>query len=163
MAHLRSVYPFHADAGFGDRGVFMGINVTGGMSGFYFDPFEFYAARHLTNPNMIVMGSVGSGKSATVKALIRRLRAVYGEQRYVAIIDPKGEYGALADDLGLVTVSLRPGGTHCVNPLDPHGRDGDGGVIARQGLVAQLVAGVLGRALTPLEDAVLGWAIQRRC
>ena len=90
MAHLRSAYPFHADAGFGDRGVFMGANVSGGLSAFYFDPFEFYAARHLTNPNMIVMGSVGFGKSATVKALIRRLRAVYGDQRYLAMWDVNG-------------------------------------------------------------------------
>ena len=161
MAHLRSAYPFHADAGFGDRGAFIGANVTGGLSGFYFDPFEFYAERHLTNPNMIVMGSVGFGKSATVKALIRRLRAVYGPQRYLAIIDPKGEYGAIADDLGLATVRLMPGGDQCINPLDPQGHDG--GLIERQALVAQLVGGVLARPLSPLEDAVLGWAIQRRC
>jgi Cdc6-like AAA superfamily ATPase len=78
MAHLCSVYPFHADAGFGDRGALMGADITGGLSGFYFDPFEFYNAGRLSNPNMIVMGSVGFGKSATVKALVRRLRAVYG-------------------------------------------------------------------------------------
>jgi type IV secretory pathway VirB4 component len=161
MAHLRSAYPFHADAGFGDRGAFIGANVTGGLSGFYFDPFEFYAERHLTNPNMIVMGSVGFGKSATVKALIRRLRAVYGSQRYLAIIDPKGEYGALADDLGLATVRLMPGGSQCVNPLDPQGEDG--GLIERQALVAQLVSGVLRAPLNQVEDAVLGRAIQRQC
>ena len=163
MAHLRSVYPFHADAGFGHRGVFMGVNTTGGMSGFYFDPFEFYAERHLTNPNVIVMGSLGTGKSATVKALVRRLRAVYGEQRYLAIIDPKGEYGALADDLGLATIALRPGGSHCLNPLDENPLHLDDGVIERQTLVAQLVAGVLQRKLQPVEDSALGWTIRRCC
>jgi hypothetical protein len=100
MAHFCSVYPFHADAGFGERGALIGANVTAGLAGFFFDPFEFYAQGHLTNPNVIVMGSVGFGKSATVKALIRRLNAVYGDGRYLAIIDPKGEYGALAADLG---------------------------------------------------------------
>lgn len=161
MAHLRSAYPFHADAGFGDRGAFIGTNITGGLAGFYFDPFEFYTARHLTNPNMIVMGSVGYGKSGTVKALIRRLRAVYGSQRYLAIIDPKGEYSALADDLGLATIKFTPGGTHCVNPLDPQGDDG--GLIERQGLVAQLVGGVMRTPLNQVEDAVLGRAIERLC
>ena len=163
MAHLRSVYPFHADAGFGHRGVFMGVNTTGGMSGFYFDPFEFYADRHLTNPNMIVMGSLGTGKSATVKSLVRRLRAVYGDQRYLAIIDPKGEYRALADDLGLATIALRPGGTHCLNPFDANSHHPDDGVIARQTLVAQLVAGVLQRRLVPVEDSALGWTIRHCC
>lgn len=161
MANLRSVYPFHADAGFGHRGVFMGVNTTGGMSGFYFDPFEFYADRHLTNPNMIVMGSVGTGKSATVKALIRRLRAVYGEQRYLAIIDPKGEYGTVAADLGLARVALRPGGTHCLNPLDDVGPQRSDSSIERERLVSQLVTGVLGHRLTMGEDAVLGWAVKR--
>jgi Helicase HerA, central domain len=163
MAHLCSAYPFHADAGFGERGALMGVNVTGGFAGFYFDPFEFYTQRHLTNPNMIVMGSVGFGKSATVKALIRRLCAVYGWDRYVAIIDPKGEYSAVADDLGLTTVKLYPGGIQRVNPMDPGGGDPDASVLARQTLAVQLVAGVLDRALTPVEDAVLGWAVEQRC
>ena len=163
MAHLCSVYPFHSDVGFGDRGVLMGANVTGGMSGFFFDPFEFYAQRHLTNPNMIVMGSVGFGKSATVKALVRRLKAVYGPDRYLAIIDPKGEYGPVADDLGLTVVKPHPGGRDRINPMDAGGGDSDGSVIARQSLATQLVAGALGRELSPIEDAVLGWAIERRC
>ena len=163
LAHLCSAYPFHADAGFGERGALLGTNVTGGLSGFYFDPFEFYNAGRLSNPNMIVMGSVGFGKSATVKAFVRRLRAVYGPDRYLAVIDPKGEYGALAADLGLATVKLYPGGADRVNPMDPGGGDSDSSVIARQTLAAQLVCGVLGRDLSPLEDAVLGWAIEQRC
>lgn len=163
MAHLCSVYPFHADVGFGDRGVLLGPNVTGGMSGFFFDPFEFYAGRLLTNPNMIVLGSVGFGKSATVKALVRRLKAVYGADRYLAIVDPKGEYGPVADDLGLSVVKPYPGGRDRINPMDAGGGDSDGSVLARQSLAAQLVSGVLGRALSPIEDAVLGWAIERRC
>lgn len=162
MAHLSSVYPFHADVGFGTRGVLLGANVTGGMSGFYFDPFEFYQQGLLTNPNMIVMGSVGFGKSATVKAFVRRLKAVYGDDRYLAIIDPKGEYLAVARDLGLSVVRPRPGGTDRINPMDAGGGDFDDSVIARQQLATQLVAGVLGRELSPIEDAVLGWAIERR-
>lgn len=162
MAHLCSVCPFHADTGFGERGVLMGANVTGGMSGFYFDPFEFYAQRHLTNPNMIVMGAVGFGKSATVKALVRRLKAVYGTDRYLAIVDPKGEYGPLAADLGLSVIKPYPGGRDRINPMDAGGGDGDSSLLARQHLAVQLIAGVLGRDLTPIEDAVLGWAIERR-
>ena len=163
MAHLCSAYPFHADAGFGERGVLLGANVTAGFAVFFFDPFEFYQQRLLSNPNMIVMGDVGFGKSATVKAFIRRLKAVYGQDRYLAIIDPKGEYATVAADLDLSVVKLYPGGPQRVNPMDPGGGDIDGSVIARQTLAAQLVAGVLGRDLSPLEDAVLGWAIERRC
>ena len=138
------MYPFHTAAGFGERGVLLGSDVTGGFRGFYFDPFEFYQQRHLTNPNMIVMGSVGFGKSATVKALIRRLQAVYGAGRYLAIIDPKGEYSTVAADLGLAVIKLFPGeGGARVNPMDPGSTSNDDSVIARQTLAAQLVAGVL--------------------
>jgi hypothetical protein len=164
LAHLRSVYPFHTSVGFGERGVLLGSDVTGGFRGFYFDPFEFYQARHLTNPNMIVMGSVGFGKSATVKALVRRLKAVYGQGRYIAIVDPKGEYSAVASDLGLAVVKLYPGGGGAVvNPMDPGAREGRDSVLDRQALATQLVSGVLGRDLTPLEDAVLGWGVEARC
>ena len=164
LAHLRSVYPFHTATGFGERGVLLGPDVTGGFRGFYYDPFEFYQQRHLTNPNMIVMGSVGFGKSATVKALIRRLQAVYGTGRYLAIIDPKGEYLSVAADLGLSVIKLYPGGGGAmVNPMDPGTGPAEDGVIARQTIAGQLVAGVLGRVLTPLEDAVLSWGIETRC
>jgi type IV secretory pathway VirB4 component len=159
-AHLSSLYPFHADAGFGEAGVLMGANITAGMAGFYFDPFTFYGT-HLTNPNLIICGDVGSGKSATVKSLLRRSRAVYGPNRHLAIIDPKGEYGAIAADLALATIKLHPGGAQQVNPLDVASGELGDAVLARQQLVAQLITGVLGRTLTPLEDAVLGWAIEQ--
>ena len=84
MAHLASVYPFHVDDSIGEAGPYIGVNVTGGMGGFYFDPFELYTTGVLTNPNVIVTGDIGSGKSALVKAFLRRSLAVYGERRFIA-------------------------------------------------------------------------------
>jgi type IV secretory pathway VirB4 component len=159
MAHLRSVYPFHADAGFGDRGPYMGVSVTGGMGAFHYDPFELYGPV-LTNPNVIVIGEVGSGKSSTVKAFIARSLAVYGRRRFVAILDPKGEYTPLATSLGLPVVKLHPGGSARLNPMDPRPGDDPSDAIGRQSLAAALVTAVLGRPLDPTEDALLGWAIQ---
>ncbi len=159
-AHLCSVYPFHADAGFGERGVLMGANVTAGNAGFFYDGFSFYQDGHLTNPNMFVAGDIGTGKSATAKALIRRTRAVFGEQRYVAIMDPKSEYGELAADMGLTVIKLRPNGDVRINPMDL-GRDGDldEAIMTRQQLARQLVSAMLGRSLEAIEDAVLDSAI----
>jgi type IV secretory pathway VirB4 component len=159
MAHLRSVYPFHADSGFGDRGPYMGVSVTGGMGAFHYDPFELYGPV-LTNPNVIVVGEVGSGKSSTVKAFLTRSLAIYGQRRFVAILDPKGEYTPMADALGLPVVKLHPGGTARLNPMDPRPGDDPADAIGRQSLAAALVTAVLGRALDPTEDALLGWAIQ---
>lgn len=158
MANLGSVYPFHTDTGFGHRGPYMGVSVTGGMGAFHFDPFELYGTL-LTNPNVIVIGEVGSGKSSTVKAFLTRSIAVYGHRRFVAVLDPKGEYSPLADALGLPVVKLHPGGSARLNPMDPRPGDDPSDVLSRQGLLAALVTAVLGRALDPTEDALLGWAI----
>jgi type IV secretory pathway VirB4 component len=159
MAHLASVYPFHVDDSIGEAGPYIGVNVTGGMSGFYFDPFELYTTGVLTNPNVIVTGDIGSGKSALVKTFLRRSIAIYGERRFVAILDPKGEYAPFARQHGLPIVKLQPGGTDRVNPMDPRPGDDPANVVARQSLAGALVAAVLARPLDPTEDALLGWAI----
>jgi len=156
MAHLASVYPCHTDASLGERGPYIGVNVTGGESGWFFDPFELYPSP-LTNPNCIVLGDIGSGKSALVKAFLGRELAVYGPRRMVTILDPKGEYTAFAQAHGLPVIRLHPGGTDRLNPMDHRGEPTE--TVRRQSLATALVAGVLGRSLDPTEDALLGWAV----
>jgi type IV secretory pathway VirB4 component len=159
MAHLCAMYPFQADRGFGEAGIYFGVNVTAGLDGFYYDPFEYYTAGLVENPNVLVCGTIGSAKSGTVKALIKRCRAVYPD-RFVAVVDPKGEYTPLADWLDIPVVKLRPGGLHQLNPMeaDGNGNPADA-LLARQSLATALVAGVCGRKLTQVEDAVLSWAV----
>ena len=98
---------------------------------------------------MIVCGTIGSAKSGTVKALLKRSRAVYPD-RFVAVLDPKGEYTPLADWLGIPVVKLRPGGRHQLNPMEADG-DGDpaDALLARQGLATALVAGRAAAASSP--------------
>ncbi|MGE0796368.1 MAG: ATP-binding protein, partial [Acidimicrobiia bacterium] len=144
MAHLASVYPFHTDASLGDRGPYIGVNVTGGASGWFYDPFELYG-NALTNPNCIVTGDIGSGKSALVKTFLGRELAVYGRRRMVTILDPKGEYAPFAHAHGLPVIRLHPGGTDRLNPMDHRGEPTE--IVRRQSLASALVAGVLGRTL----------------
>ncbi len=159
MAHLASLYPYHADPGVGVRGPYIGVDVTGGMGGFYFDPFELYGTGALTNPNCIVIGEVGTGKSALVKAFLRRELAVYGQRRFVAVLDPKAEYLPFAHEHGLAVIRLHPGGSDRLNPMDGRPGDHPDDIAARQSLAATLVASVLGRPLDTVEDALLGWAV----
>ncbi len=160
-AHLCSAYPFLAEAGFGARGVYLGTNVLTGGGSFAYDPFEAYHAGIVTNPNMLLAGEPGVGKSATAKVFICRSVGVFG--RWVAIADPKGEYLPLADALGLNVIKLHPGGTARINPLDPGpgGLDDGPDELARRQttMVGALLGSVLHRDLSPVEDAVLGWAI----
>jgi hypothetical protein len=90
-AHLAGAYPFVAEGGLGHAGPYIGRDLFG--AAFMFDPWELYAAGHLTNPNILVIGHVGEGKSSLVKTLLWR-SSVFGRSAVVA--DPKGEYGPLA-------------------------------------------------------------------
>ena len=159
--NLGAAYPFIAEAGLGRRGVVIGDDLLGGS--FVFDPFELYAAGVVSNPNMVVFGQIGRGKSAFVKSFLWR-QAVFGRRAWV--VDPKGEYADLADAWGVRPVALRPGGAIRLNPLDP-GPDGeDAGPLGpdptgrrRMELLSSLASACLGRSLAPRERAALGAAL----
>jgi len=159
-AHLCSAYPFAAELGLGVSGVYLGANLLTGGGGFAFDPFEAYAAGIITNPNMLIAGEPGVGKSATAKTFIHRSVGVFG--RWVAIADPKGEYLPLAEALGLTVIKLHPGGVSRINPLDPGpaaAADEAERVRRQAEMLATLLGSVLRRDLSPVEDAVLGGAM----
>jgi hypothetical protein len=157
--NLGAAYPFIAEAGLGQRGVMIGDDLLGGS--FVFDPFELYAMGAVSNPNMVVFGQIGRGKSAFVKTFLWR-QAVFGRRAWV--VDPKGEYGDLADAWGVRPVALRPGGAVRLNPLDPgpeldDGRGSDPTGRRRMELLTSLASACLGRNLAPRERAALGSAL----
>ncbi len=157
--HLGAAYPFVAEAGLGAAGVLVGRDLLGGA--FVYDPFVLYRAGVLTNPNMIVAGQIGRGKSSFVKSYLWR-QAVFGRRAWV--IDPKGEYGALAGAWGVSPVHLRPGGPVRLNPLEAIPGDGDDVSAVnrrRTELSASLAEACLGRSLLPRERAALDLAVNR--
>ena len=159
-AHMGAVYPFQAERGLGSRGVYMGRDMHGG-GGFFVDPWEWYAAGTVTDPSAIVVGKVGSGKSATLKAFCLR-QLVFGRQAW--FLDPKGEYDKLCAAVGVAPVYLRPGGEARLNPLDP--RVGGAGESPQHTREAQLkilravAAAALGRRLSSEEDGACAEALR---
>jgi hypothetical protein len=113
-ANLVAAYPFVAGGSLGKSGVVVGRDLLGGT--FCYDPFQLYQEGFLTNPNMVVFGQIGRGKSSFVKSYLFR-QIVFGARCW--IIDPKGEYSALARACGSAPVKLYPGGRLRLNPLDP--------------------------------------------
>jgi type IV secretory pathway VirB4 component len=167
-AHVSSIYPFSVQASFGHEGTYVGLDLLAGGAEFCWDPFDAYAAGLVTNPNGWVLGEPGNGKSALVKCLLWRQAAVYGQGpngRWIAIADPKGEYTPLAEHLGLTTVRLTPGGTTRLNPLAPGPAAAyepeEKQVLRRAEMCTALVATVLERSLSQLEDAVIFAAIEQ--
>ena len=162
-ANLVGAYPFVAGGSLGKSGVVVGRDLLGGI--FCYDPFELYRDGTLTNPNMVVFGQLGRGKSSFVKSYLFR-QIVFGARCW--IVDPKGEYSALAEACGTAPVKLYPGGTLRLNPLDPgsctpHGVPAQNGVdprINRQmALLASLASTCLDRQLRPGERTALELAL----
>ena len=110
---LRTLYPFVVPDDLGVDGCYIGREASGGL--FCFDPWECYAKGKLTSPNMVVFGQIGRGKSAFVKSFVWRQRC-FGRQCWV--LDPKGEYEALALACGGSPLRLGPGLGLRLNPLD---------------------------------------------
>ncbi len=158
--NLGAVYPFVADAGLGAPGVLIGTDVAGAT--FAHDPFELYRRGIVTNPNMVVFGQIGRGKSALVKTYLWR-HAVFGRRAWV--VDPKGEYGPLARRWGVTPVHLRPGGPLRLNPLDAPpaavaGADGPDEIARRRAELLVALAGAgLDRVLLPTERVAVELAV----
>ena len=70
-AHLQAVYPFVAEGGPGDRGVYIGRDLFGGA--FTYDAWELYAVGVLTNPEALAALS-GTFIAASVKAATTAIR-----------------------------------------------------------------------------------------
>jgi len=155
-AQLGAVYPCVASRRLPARGVLVGRDLFGGT--FVHDPFELYRTGAITNPNMLVLGQIGRGKSTFVKTYLLR-QAAFG--RRIVILDPKGEYGPFARALGAEPITLRPGGPVRLNPLEAAGlAPGEpGGAQSRISVVADLASACLGRPLGPAEHAAIELAL----
>ena len=111
--HLSAAYPFVSEGELSHNGVLIGDDLFGGS--FTFDPFALYQSGQLSNPNIVIFGQIGRGKSALIKTYLWR-QAVFGRRAW--IVDPKGEYSPLATAWGSTPVALRPGSSVRLNPLD---------------------------------------------
>ena len=161
---VAGAYPFLAEAGLGPDGVYIGQDAWSG-GGFCFDPWVLYQRGILTNPNAVLAGVVGKGKSCLAKSLATRSIAV-GRRVYVPG-DPKGEWSAVAETVGGAAIQLGGGTRHRLNPLDPGprttGLDDQQWATEvthrRRVLIGSLAASTLGRALHSVEHTALDAAL----
>lgn len=167
---VQGIYPWLYGQGIPAAGVYVGVDCLSGGA-FSCHPIEWLHRGLISNPNLLITGIPGSGKSATIKALALRLMA-YGVKTFV-LGDLKNEYAALARALGVEPVELGPGLSARLNPLDagPLGQNlpADADRLAerleeihrrRITLLSSLIVMRLGRDLTPTEEAALSAAIK---
>lgn len=163
-AQLRGTYPFVAEAGLHADGMYMGTDRFS-RGAFVYDVFTLYQAGLLSNPNIFIGGTIGSGKSSLAKTLLSRSSA-FG-LRWLVPCDLKSEYGPMARALGVEPIILGPGTGNALNPLDPPRRlpgVSDEEWISttmrhRMLLLTALGEAAMLRPLTPIEETAIELAL----
>jgi len=120
-----AAYPSVASGGLGADGVLLGRDLLGGP--FVYDPWELYGRGVIGNPNMLVIGEVGTGKSALKTSYL--LRQIAFGRRAVSI-NAKPEDDRLCEALGIEPIRLRRGGMVRLNPLDWRIAGADAGTVS---------------------------------
>ncbi len=161
---LGRAYPFLAEAGLGSEGVFIGSD-SWSSAAFVYDPWTLYERGVLTNPNQLLAGVIGKGKSVLAKSLATRSIA-FGRKVYVPG-DPKGEWSVVCRAVGGQVIEL--GGTLAtrLNPLDEGprlaGTDNATWKVEtakrRRALLGSLTESALGRPLLSTEHTALDAAL----
>jgi hypothetical protein len=170
---VAGAYPFLAESGLGPEGVLIGQDAWSGAD-FVYDPWVLYSSGVLTNPNCLLAGVVGRGKSTLAKAIATRSIA-FGRKCYVPG-DPKGEWSVVARSVGGQAIELGHSSAR-LNPLDEGPRTGfvtnpDGTQTPltndawadmvrqrRRELLRSITEAALGRSMTPVESTALSAAL----
>jgi hypothetical protein len=162
---LAGAYPFLAEAGLGAAGTFVGQDAWSG-GGFCFDPWVLYDNKVITNPNVLLAGVIGKGKSTLAKSLATRSIA-FGRRVYVPG-DPKGEWSVVARAVGGAAIQLGGGSSNRLNPLDDGPRpsglaDAEWRDLVRsrrRALLGALAESALGRPMRSVEHTALDLALR---
>jgi len=162
---LSVAYPFLAEAGLGSDGVLIGQDSWSGAA-FVFDPWVLYEHGVLTNPNVLLAGIIGRGKSSLAKSLATRSLA-FGRKVYVPG-DPKGEWTVVSRAVGGTAIELGGGLPARLNPLDEGPRvstmsDAEWQATTtqrRRTLLGALAEAALDRPLVAVEHSALDAALE---
>ncbi|WP_309111968.1 ATP-binding protein [Saccharothrix sp.] len=140
-SEIGGLFPLLAANGVPAVGARMGYDTLSGGA-FYVHPIEWVLRGLATNPNLVVFGEPGRGKSSTVVAFLLRMM-LFGMKTLISG-DVKGEYSPLLRALGITPIALGRGSPARLNALDlgPLRGRWDGWSVTRQ---REELTGVLGR------------------
>lgn len=110
------VFPFLTASQLPKSGACLGYVASNG-TGFYVDPWQWVQRGLVTNPNLLLQGAPGRGKSGTGKALVRRMLR-HGGRAFIPG-DLKDEWADLCREWGQEPWQVGPGMQARINPLDP--------------------------------------------
>ena len=117
----------------------------------------------LKNPNGLILGTPGSGKSFAAKREIANAFLVTDDD--VIICDPESEYSPLVDRFGGQVIKISPTSTQYVNPMDINVNysDDDNPVALKADFILSLCELIVGgkEGLQPIEKTVIDRCIHQ--
>lgn len=169
---IGGLFPLLAAHGVPAVGARIGYDVLSGGA-FYAHPVEWVLRGLATNPNIVIFGEPGRGKSSTVVAFL--LRMTLSGVKTLISGDVKGEYSPLLRALGVTPIVLGRGSPNRLNALDlgplaarwntwsaEAQREELDGVIGRWVMLLVALAQAQGYPPTVTDEAVLSAALRRR-
>jgi type IV secretory pathway VirB4 component len=113
--------------------------------------------KRLKNPNGLLLGTPGSGKSFSAKREIANVFLITDDD--IIISDPEGEYHPLVQRLGGQVIKLSPTSAHYINPLDINldYADDDDPLTLKSDFVLSLCELIVGgkEGLAPVEKTII--------
>lgn len=117
--------------------------------------------KDLKNPNGLILGTPGSGKSFSAKREIVNVFLTTNDD--IIIIDPEDEYGALVEALGGQVIEISQNSPHYINPLEIQlESDEDNPIMDKADFVLSLCELLFGgkRGLSPIEHTIIDRSVR---
>ena len=119
--------------------------------------------KKLKNPNGLILGTPGSGKSFSAKREIANAFLVTDDD--IIVNDPEGEYSPLVNRLKGQVIKISPNSTQFVNPMDINANysEEDNPLALKADFILSLCELVVGgkEGLLPVEKTVIDRAVQK--